>query len=233
MKHYRYFFTAFMLLIVAGASAQQGSKNYIDQPYLEVTGEAEVKITPDEVYLRIVLNEDETKPRNTIEFMENNLMRVLRRNDVDRKQLRVLEMSSDYKQQWLGKDIKEVKIFELLLHEASQTGDVLRDLREQEIGNVQLTRVDHSRIQELRADAQVAALKNARQKAEKLASALSQSVGKAIFVQEQQRIPRPMYQARAHEQYNVRSKAVGGLPETLEFKQLEIQGAVLVRFVLN
>ncbi|MGM0550510.1 MAG: SIMPL domain-containing protein [Bacteroidota bacterium] len=233
MKNCQYLFTAFMLLIVASAMAQQGTKNFIDQPYLEVRGEAEIKATPDEIYLRIVLNEDETKPRNTIELMENNLMRVLRRNDVDPKQLRVLEMSSDYKQQWLGKDIKEIRIFELLLHEASQTGEVLRDLREQEIGNVEVTRVDHSQMEELKAEAQVKALKNARQKAGKLAAALDQSVGKAIFVQEHQGTPRPMYQARSREQYTMRAKGAGALPQTLEFKQLEIQGAVLVRFVLN
>ncbi len=232
MKSIHYLLTATLSLFLLTANAQQGSKNFIDQPYMEVSGESEMKVTPDEIYLRIVLNEDETKPRNTIELMENNLVRVLRRNDVDEKQLRVLDMSSDYKKQWLGKDVKEVKIFELMLHKASQAGEVIRDLREQEIGNVDVVRVDHSQMDQLRAEAQVEALKNARKKAVKLAEVLDQSVGKAIFVQEQYRAPRPMYQMRASEQYDMR-RPKGGLPETMEFKQIEVHGSVMVRFVLQ
>jgi len=232
MKSIHYLLTATLSLFLLTANAQQGSKNFIDQPYMEVSGESEMKVTPDEIYLRIVLNEDETKPRNTIELMENNLMRVLRRNDVDENQLRVQDMSSDYKKQWIGKDVKEVKIFELMLQKASQAGEVIRDLRQQEIGNVDVVRVDHSQTEELNADAQVEALKNAREKAGKLAAALDQSVGKAIFVQEQYRAPRPTYQMRAREQYDMR-QSKGGLPETMEFKQIVIHGSVMVRFVLQ
>ena len=47
-------------VLLAGSLFAQ-EKNYIDQPYIEVTGKAEMEVVPDEIYLRIVINEKDNK----------------------------------------------------------------------------------------------------------------------------------------------------------------------------
>ena len=42
------------LLLSAPLFAQE--KNFIDQPYLEVNGRAEMEVAPDEIYVRITIN---------------------------------------------------------------------------------------------------------------------------------------------------------------------------------
>lgn len=50
------------LLIAAGASAQE--KNFLDKPYIEVTGKADMEVTPDEIYVRIVINKRTTRGKS-------------------------------------------------------------------------------------------------------------------------------------------------------------------------
>ena len=55
------------LLIAAGASAQE--KNFLDKPYIEVTGKADMEVTPDEIYVRIVINEKDNKGKVSVEHL--------------------------------------------------------------------------------------------------------------------------------------------------------------------
>lgn len=61
--------------------AQQ--KNFIDQPYLEVTGEADTMITPDQVFLFISLSERDTKNRTTTEELEAKMKEALEKLEIE------------------------------------------------------------------------------------------------------------------------------------------------------
>ena len=65
----------FMLsfLITSFSFSQIGGKNFIDQPYIEVTGTIETEISPNEIYLNIVLNENNNKGKLSIEDQENQM----------------------------------------------------------------------------------------------------------------------------------------------------------------
>ena len=63
------------LLIAAGASAQE--KNFLDKPYIEVTGKADMEVTPDEIYVRIVINEKDNKGKVSVEQQEKALSAVI------------------------------------------------------------------------------------------------------------------------------------------------------------
>ena len=51
--------------------SQNSQKNFIDQPYIEVIGQAETEIIPNEIYVRIILSENVKKGRISIEKQEN------------------------------------------------------------------------------------------------------------------------------------------------------------------
>jgi hypothetical protein len=64
MKNY-FLLTLFSLLAVSSYSQQIG-KNFIDENYIEVTGKAEMEITPDEIYLKIIVSEQDNKGETNI-----------------------------------------------------------------------------------------------------------------------------------------------------------------------
>ena len=45
-------------------------KNFIDQPYIEVNGNADTMVTPNEIYIQIQLSEKDTKDKVSIEELE-------------------------------------------------------------------------------------------------------------------------------------------------------------------
>ena len=85
---------AALSLSVGGAQAQELANS---TPYVAVNGSSQVKVTPDEIYLRITLDEGDTKGKDVIEAQRKRLFSALRRCGVDiEKQLTLLDMSSEY-----------------------------------------------------------------------------------------------------------------------------------------
>ena len=75
-------FFVFALLVWPG-SAQQGSKNFIDQPFIEVRGLSEMEIIPDMIYLKVVINEQDTKGKVSLERQETQMMATLEKIGLD------------------------------------------------------------------------------------------------------------------------------------------------------
>ena len=49
---------------------QAQTKNFIDQPYIEVAGSADTLVTPDEIFIRINISEKDTKNKVSVEALE-------------------------------------------------------------------------------------------------------------------------------------------------------------------
>ena len=62
---------------------------------------------------------------------------------------------------------------------------VFQELESLGISNINIERIDHSELDKFREEVKVAAIKAAKQKAEALAGAIDQSIGKAIYILEQ------------------------------------------------
>ena len=66
-------------------------------PTVTVNGSAQMKITPDVLYLNITLDESDTKGKVSLEEQRRNMFSVLKKIGIDaEKQLRVLDMSSSF-----------------------------------------------------------------------------------------------------------------------------------------
>ena len=109
------------LLIAAGASAQE--KNFLDKPYIEVTGKADMEVTPDEIYVRIVINEKDNKGKVSVEQQEKEMFRRLKAAHIDiEKDLVVQDMTSDLQTYFLRKNaILSTKTYQLKVSSAAQS----------------------------------------------------------------------------------------------------------------
>lgn len=176
----------FLVLLPCLLFAQTGQKNFIDQNFIEVTGKSEMEITPDLIYLKIFINEKDGKSKLSLPEREKTMISVLKEIGVDvTKDLTIKDMSSNFKFYFLAKsDILLSKEYQLLVRDGKTAGKVFIELEKIGISNVSIDRLDNSKIEQYRKEVKIDAIKAAKAKAESLAGAISQSIGRAIYVQE-------------------------------------------------
>jgi uncharacterized protein YggE len=217
--------------------AQSGEKNFIDRPYIEVTGRADMEITPDRIYMGIVLNEKDSKGKTVLAQSEKDMLAKLKELGIDtKKDLSIMDMSSNFKKYWVkGSDIITSKEYQLMVGSAQMAGNVLTALEKIGISNVSIERVDHSQMEQYRRDVKVQAIKAAKEKAIDMASAIGQTAGKAIYIQEVDYGMNNRFMGRiAGLQSNVTFKA----PESdsapdVEFEKIKLEYQVNAKFELN
>lgn len=217
------------LLMASPLFAQQ--KTFLDQPYIEVTGRAEMEVAPDEIYVRITINEQDSKGKTTVLQQEKDMVRRLKDLGIDvDKKLVVQDMMNAQ----LKKDVATSKSYMLEVNSATQLAHVFQALQTIGISDAVVERTDVSNMDELRQQVRGASAKAARQNAEILAAALGQKVGKAIFVQDNSYYSRPYSNVVLTRTMKVADAGVAATAApTLEFQKITIDHSVLVRFMLE
>lgn len=225
-----------LLLIFTSATYAQQGKNFIDQPYMEVTGEAELEIIPDEIYLKIRINELDNKAKQSLEELEKSMIKTLKAIGVDiEKELAIIDFSSNFRSYLLRKNsILTSKDYQLLLHNGQTTARVFIELEKIGISNISIEKVGHSKIEALQNKVKVMAIIAAKEKAKLLAAGINQSIGNALYVQEMG----SGYYPRVQRAGNIMMKSfaeadmVESIPE-IEFEKIKLEYSILVRFELK
>jgi uncharacterized protein len=232
----KYLILVVVILFCVKAQTQSGEKNFIDQNYIEVTGKAEMEIVPDKIYLNIVVSEKDSKNKVSLKDMEKAMIGKLTELGIDvSKNLSIKDISSIFKRNYISKsDILLTKEYELLVYDGDIAGKVITELEKIDISNVGIERVDHSKIEQYRKDVKVNATKAAKEKAELLAGAISQIVGKALYIQE---LEQNLYQMPMSNRFVMQEKALGLASDSnepvLDFEKIKLEYAVLVKFELK
>lgn len=179
-------FIGLLILISVEISAQSGEKNFIDQNYVEVIGKSEMEITPDLIYLQVLINEKDTKNKISVPELEAKMIEKLRGIGIDiTKDLLIKDISSNFKYYLLARnEILLSKEYQILVHDGKTASQVFLELEKIGISNISIDRIENSNIVQFRKDVKINAIKAAKEKAESLTLALNQSVGRAIYIQE-------------------------------------------------
>lgn len=220
-----------LLALPAAAQVQEAFPSYI-----QVNGRAEKEVTPDEFYLSVVIDERDSKGKVPVETQQREMVAALRKLGIDvEKQLKVANLSSEF---FKKKSSVATAKYQLQLGSAAEVARAWQALDELGISDVSILKVSHSKIEELKAEVRVEAMRNARQTARTLAEAVGQSVGRCFYVYDSNSDVMPTY-------YNnsmvMRSKAVmydaaeGAAEEepALDFKTIKLQYNVQAKFVLE
>ena len=176
------FITIIALLIVNFTFSQ--SKNFIDQPYLETSAEADTLVIPDRIYLKITISENDTKNKKSVEELENKMVQKLKNLGIDtNKQLLLNDLESGYKKYVLkSTDVMKTKSYDLLVFDGLTAGKVIQELEKEEIANIQLLKTQHSQQEKILADLKKRAIIKAKKNANNIANAIGQKAGNAIFI---------------------------------------------------
>ena len=214
-------------------NSQSVEKNFIDQNYIEVTGKAQMEITPDVFYLQILVSEKDPKTKVSLSETEQKMISKLKEIGIDvSKDLAIKDLSSSFQAHFLAKtDILLSKEYRLKLFDTKTLGKVFSELEAIGISNVRILKVESSKILEYRNEVKVNAIKAAKEKASLLATAINQTIGRALYIMENNQ-----YQtySRASNSINSNSIQMDEInSETLDFEKISFDYSVLVRFELK
>lgn len=175
-------FLIFVMFFVWNLFSAQ--KNFLDQPYIEVSASVDTLVVPDRIYVSITLNEADSKNKKSVEEQEKQLEAILKKLKINTdKDLSVLGYSSDFKKYFLkGQSILKTKKFSLLVRDAYTLGNVLISLEEAGISNTEVEKVEYSKSKELLLELKSEAVKRSRITADKLVKPLNQKAGKALYI---------------------------------------------------
>ncbi|MGN6603530.1 MAG: SIMPL domain-containing protein [Ginsengibacter sp.] len=224
--------TAIFISLFFAGHAQM--KNFIDQPYIEVAGNADTLVTPDEIYIQINISEKDTKNKTSVEELERKMYDAIKSLGIDvDKNLTTSDISSNFKNYFLrGKEVLKSKDYLLKVKDAVTATKVFMKLEDLGISNSSIDHVDYSKKEEMKNIMRTRAMVNAKTRAEALTEPLHQKVGRAIYISDNENyIVHPMMKETAA-RFDVSANTAAPLPE-INFEKIEISSNINAKFILE
>ena len=170
-----------------------------ERPFIEVRATSYQKITPDELYLSITIDENTFKGKKTLEEMQFRMLGIMEYCGIDVENcLTVNDMGSQVKVKRFSSKIKSRTSanYTLKLTDIATMQLLIEKLEKIEISEISLLHTDYSQKDQLEQKLSIEAIKKAKDKAADMAEAIGQKIGKAIFIYAQP-LSQP-YQPRPH-----------------------------------
>lgn len=217
------------LMLTTSLYAQQ--TNVMDQPYIEVSGQAEVEVVPDKIYVQITIDGD-SKGQETVLQQEKEMVQRFDALGIDvEKKLVVQEL---FNSALKSNKVTTFKMYRLEVNSATQLAHVFQALQAIGIAQAEIESVDVSNKEELIQKIRAEAAQNARKNALVLANALGQELGKALYVQDYTTSPYE-YMNMSTRDYAIAEvrEVVAEIAPVLEFQKVTFNSSVRVRFLLK
>jgi uncharacterized protein YggE len=170
------------LLLFLNTFSQE--KNFIDKAYIEVSGQADSLVTPNRIYIDVLILEKDTKGKESVEDLERKMFDKLKEIGINvESDVFMKDMISVFKKYLLkSTDIQKAKSYSILVYDATQTTKVFIGLEEIGISNINIEKTEHSDFDNIQLSVNSKAILNAKSVAESYLIPLNQKVGKAIFI---------------------------------------------------
>ena len=228
-----------LLVVFSSALLHSQEKNFIDKPYLEVQGKADTLVTPNRIYIDVLISEKDTKGKKSVEELENEMLNKLQSLGIDtEKNVTMQDMMSNYKKFFLKQtDIQKAKSYSILVYDAKATAKVFIGLEEVGISNVRIDKLEHSEESKLQLLMNTKAMENAKANAVSFTKPLGQNIGKALFVSQHKNAA---YRGNANQirirgysserKYDAQSDKYN---TEIEFEKITVTSEVITRFALE
>ena len=206
---------------------------------IEVTGTAEMEITPDEITLNITLREYMNKSTKvSITKLEAQLQKAVQDAGIAKENFTIENVFGyNYDQWWRKKkkdeDFMARKQYRLKVNRLDKINGILAAVDEEGIESVNVASYTHSKMEEYRKQVKMDALKAAKAKAEYLLGAIDEKIGGVLEIQE---FNTDQYSDVRPEMANVRmfsAKAAdaAGVPDSnIDFKTIKIRAEIKAVF---
>lgn len=176
------FFIALLLFAAIGSYAQEQKPS---EHFIEVTGTAELEVTPNEIYLTIRLKEfEEGRVKTTLETIDKSFLNALKEAGIDTKNLELADAGLLLGGRRRDRDVFRQKTYQLKLSGAAEVEKFLSKIEDVKVDFVDIVRISHSELEKIELDLKIKALQAAKVKADALLKGVGAELGKAIKVYE-------------------------------------------------
>lgn len=200
--------------------------------YIQVTGTSEIEIVPNQFYIAITLDENDTKGKVPLETQRRQMVSALKSLGIDtEKALSIANISNSHYKRTTSLDVAK---YQLLLTTPEQLTAVFDKLGALGISNIAIERVSHTDIERYKSECRKQAMVNAKQIATELAEAIGQQIGKCIYIYDSNRGLSPTYYNDGVLYARTASRAVAEQEseEPIEFKKIKLSYSVNAKFRL-
>lgn len=201
-------------------------------PSVDVTGEGTVSVVPDQVTIRVRVentgkNAKDLKKQN--DAVVSEVLRFLRKSDIPDGDVTTdyIRLSKNYEYNTKTYNYAANQAISVHLKDLGKYETIMNGLMESGINRIDGISFASSRQAEIESQARNKAIQHAKMKATEYATALGQSIGKAISISEFQATvtPQPMMRAMAMD--------AGAADQTVAPGEMDVRVRVNVRFTLN
>lgn len=225
--------------IIAIGTPLESLAQEVIQPYIRISTTVQKEVTPNEIYLRITINEKDYKGKKTLEQMQEALIGALKINRIDIPECLSLNyMGSEIEYKSFSRSIKPKSeaTYTLKLHDAATMQSVIAELEKRQISNIELAGTKFTNEQGIKGELGTMAMQQAKAEAQQLAGAIGQEIGKALsissYLNSNQIQPR-LYKARNAVESEDAALMSSSVAPTISIGKITYNFTVEVRFELK
>lgn len=175
-----------IIILVLCTSLSFGQTNKNDVPFIEVTGKAELEISPNEIYIDLLLKEKVKSGKKTsLEELENSLKNELAKIGIPKENLFISDINSVIsKTGWWTQEVLSTDKYSLKVTSPKKLKKVFEVFEKLKITDTNITKATHSELAAFKRKNRITAIKAAKEKAGYLLKAINASTGKPLRVNE-------------------------------------------------
>jgi len=219
------------------------AQNFTNINAIDVSGNSKMEIIPDRVFVSVTLDErTDVKHAFTYKQQDDSLLSLMKIMQIPKSKIQMKDAGNDYLQvRKLGKSVIAHKTYLIELQNVNQLNTLFSKLDRWMVYKAWIEKVDHSKIDSLKKQGQIAAVINAQEKAKYLLAPLGKSIGNVLYVSDIQdlSIGRTFNYIAG---VNARSKWSGGDADMdhqespandLDFETMKLEYLVTVKFEIK
>ena len=223
-------------ILIATFSQAQQTDNKPPVKKIEVTGSAEIEITPDEIYLDIALREYKNKNTKVdMNALEIQLQKAVKDAGISSGDLTIANVFGTNYEQWTKKkkdpDFMARKQYRLKLKNLDKVNSILGAVDEEGIESVNISSYTHSKMEDYRKQVKTKALQAAKAKATYMLEAIGDNIGGVLEVQEINTDSYSDVQPVAFS--NARLMAADAVADPSAFKKIKVRAEVRAVFFIK
>lgn len=159
-------------------------KNFLNNPYIEIQGKADTLITPNRIYINVIISEKDNRNKKSVEDMEAEMMIKLKQIGVNtEKDVEIKDFTSMFKKYLLKQtDIQKIKSYYILAYDGSTASKIFTGLEEIGLSNTRIEKLEHSDYEKLKLTLNSKASQNAKESALSFVKPFNQTIGRAFFI---------------------------------------------------
>lgn len=213
-----------------------------EKPFIEVSGTASLEIAPDEIYVDIIIEERyDGKEKLPVDIQEQKLKAVLSELQVDIKDLALSAANAEYvRVKKVGKDVLTKKNYKLKLTDALTVGKLFEQLDKIDLTNAYISIMNHSKMDSLKKEIRIKAIKAAKEKADYLLAAIDAKKGQPLLVQERDygvidplTLNSKAKTAHVENELYKDDGVIIKVKENIQLKMLKVESTIFVKFAIK